>query len=42
MVKKKYLGRPMGYRTTEKFLLTFGLKNLEELPKLDEINLEEK
>ena len=32
----------MGYRTTEKFLLTFGISSLDELPKLDEINLEEK
>ena len=30
----------MGYRTTEKFLLTFGLKSLEEIKKLYEINLE--
>lgn len=28
----------MGYRTTEKFLLTFGISGLDELPKLDEIN----
>lgn len=27
----------MGYRTTEKFLLTFGINSLDELPKLDEI-----
>ena len=40
--KREMLGRPMGYRTTEKFLLTFGIQSLEELPKLDEINLEEK
>ena len=38
----KHFGRPMGYRTTEKFLLTFGLGSLEDLPKLDEINIEEK
>ena len=40
--KREMIGRPMGYRTTEKFLLTFGIQSLEELPKLDEINLEEK
>ena len=27
----------MGYRTTEKFLLPFGITSLDELPKLDEI-----
>ena len=30
--RKKALGNPILYATTEKFLVTFGLKNLEELP----------
>jgi segregation and condensation protein B len=34
-------GRPLLYGTTEKFLNHFGLKNLKELPKLKEFELEE-
>jgi len=34
-------GRPLLYGTTEKFLNHFGLKNLKELPKLKEFDLEE-
>lgn len=30
--RKKTLGNPILYGTTDKFLLTFGLNNLEELP----------
>ncbi|MFA7691848.1 MAG: SMC-Scp complex subunit ScpB [Candidatus Hydrogenedentales bacterium] len=30
-------GRPKLYRTTEEFLLTFGLKSVNELPALDEL-----
>ncbi len=30
-------GRPKLYRTTDEFLVTFGLKNLKELPSLDEL-----
>ena len=34
-------GRPLLYGTTTKFLNHFGLKNLKELPKLKEFDLEE-
>ncbi|MGI5902407.1 MAG: SMC-Scp complex subunit ScpB [Desulfitobacteriia bacterium] len=37
--RKNGPGRPMLYGTTDEFLAHFGLKSLEELPKL-EINLE--
>ncbi len=30
-------GRPKLYRTTDEFLIQFGLKNLKELPSLDEL-----
>lgn len=33
-------GAPMTYTTTDKFLLTFGLDSIKELPKLDEITIE--
>jgi|LSQX01.2.fsa_nt_gb segregation and condensation protein B len=32
-------GRPKLYRTTEEFLLSFGLKSLKELPSLDELKI---
>ena len=32
--RKPVVGRPMVYATTQKFLLHFGLKNLEDLPRL--------
>ncbi len=32
--RKPVLGRPMQYATTTKFLLHFGLKNLQDLPRL--------
>ena len=31
------LGRPFLYGTTRRFLQVFGLRNLEELPRADEI-----
>ena len=34
--RKSVVGRPILYKTTRDFLLQFGLKNLEELPSLDE------
>ncbi len=34
--RKNVVGRPTLYKTTRDFLLQFGLKNLEELPSLDE------
>ena len=34
--RKSVVGRPILYKTTRDFLLHFGLKNLEELPSLDE------
>ena len=30
-------GRPKLYRTTDEFLVSFGLKNIKELPSLDEL-----
>lgn len=38
--KQDIPGKPMGYATTEKFLLTFGIENLAELPNLPEISLD--
>lgn len=34
-------GRPKLYRTTEEFLITFGLNSLKDLPSLDELKLYE-
>ncbi len=34
--RKEVVGRPMLYGTTRQFLLHFGLKDLEELPKIEE------
>ena len=34
--RKSVVGRPILYKTTRDFLLQFGLKNLSELPSLDE------
>jgi len=39
--RKKCPGRPLTYRTTDKFLMYFGLKDLSELPRLDEISVKE-
>ena len=35
--RKEAPGRPLLYRTTDKFLAYFGLNSLEELPKEDEL-----
>jgi segregation and condensation protein B len=35
--RKEVPGRPFLYGTTEKFLEHFGLKTLEDLPKIEEI-----
>ena len=34
--RKNVVGRPILYKTTKEFLIHFGLKNLEELPSLEE------
>ena len=34
--KKEEVGRPLLYGTTKEFLLHFGLKDLSELPKIEE------
>lgn len=34
--RKNVIGRPILYRTTKEFLIHFGLKNLDELPSLEE------
>ena len=39
--RKKALGNPILYATTEKFLTVFGLPNLESLPPLDDVPEEE-
>jgi len=36
--RKEVIGRPLLYGTTKEFLQYFGLKDLMELPKLEEIN----
>lgn len=35
--RKKVIGRPMRYKTTDDFLIHFGLNNLSELPTLKEM-----
>ena len=35
--RKEVIGRPFLYETTDEFLETFGLKNLEDLPTLKEL-----
>ncbi len=35
--RKKVVGRPMRYKTTEEFLIHFGLNDLSELPTLKEL-----
>ena len=35
--RKKAVGRPIVYGTSKDFLLHFGLKNLSDLPTLDEL-----
>lgn len=39
--RKETLGRPMLYRTTEKFLEYFGLESLGDLPTLEELGIRE-
>ncbi len=34
--RKEVLGRPILYKTTRSFLMHFGLKNLDELPSMEE------
>jgi segregation and condensation protein B len=34
--RKEVVGRPMLYGTTKQFLLHFGLKDLDELPQIEE------
>ena len=34
--RKSVIGRPILYKTTKEFLVQFGLKNLDELPSLEE------
>jgi len=40
--KKDTVGTPFLYGTTQQFLIYFGLKSTDELPSLEEINVEEK
>ena len=37
--RKEGIGRPLLYGTTEEFLIRFGLKTLEELPSLSELQM---
>jgi len=39
--RKEAPGRPILYGTTRKFLEHFGLRSLEDLPKVEELNLAE-
>lgn len=39
--RKEVVGRPVLFGTTEKFLRTFGIKELEELPRWEEFQEEE-
>ncbi|MDD5687125.1 MAG: SMC-Scp complex subunit ScpB [Elusimicrobia bacterium] len=39
--KKDTIGTPFLYGTTQQFLIYFGLKSTEELPSLEELNVEE-
>ena len=34
--RKQVIGRPMLYKTTREFLICFGLKNVQELPSMEE------
>ena len=38
--EKETPGRPIQYGTTKQFLITFGLKSIADLPKLDEMEFE--
>ena len=35
--RRETLGRPIEYRTTDKFLMHFGIESLSELPDLNEL-----
>ena len=37
--RKKVLGHPLLYRTTDEFLIYFGLKDLSELPRVEELRI---
>src|SRR3989338_7607357 len=41
MGRRETVGRPIIYGTTQEFLQYFGLNSLEELPKLEELNITE-
>jgi segregation and condensation protein B len=36
--RKEVLGRPILYRTTREFLIHFGLKDLSDLPSMEEFD----
>ena len=36
-IRAEQLGRPMLYGTTQKFLMTFGLKSAKDLPPVEEL-----
>lgn len=38
--RKEVIGKPLLYATTERFLLEFGLKSLEDLPPLSELPMD--
>src|SRR5260370_9158616 len=35
--RKQVIGRPILYKTTKEFLMRFGLKNVHELPRMEEV-----
>lgn len=39
--RRESIGRPMMYKTTNKFLLTFGLEKLEDLPSTNEVKIKD-
>ncbi len=39
--RKQMIGYPMGFVTTDKFLITFGIENLDQLPNLPTISEED-
>lgn len=39
--KKDLIGRPMGFGTTDKFLFTFGIESLKDMPELPNIKEED-
>ncbi len=38
--QRETLGRPTEYRTTDKFLMHFGIESVEELPDINTLNIE--